>query len=399
MTEKQKVEVRLSEVRTELNELGSKAELSDEDRAKFEELKKEYSNLEVRSQALTISEEEPEKKETRETPEDLERRQLVERCDLGNIFSSVVEHRAAEGPEAELQKELGLADNQVPLCLLETRAVTPVPGAGEVGTSQSEILMPVFADTLAAFLGIPMPTVGVGDHGYPVLTNRPTVGGPHTDSTAVAESEGAFEVEVLQPSRIQASFFWRRSDAARFKGLREALKMALEEALGEKVDYEVFRGTEGLLTGSNLSANSQSAETTYAEYINQFAFGRVDGRYASSPAVIKTVMGNAGYSHAADTFRANESDRSALDRLMAITGGVRVSAHVAAASGNKQQAVSRIGDHGRAAVCPIWEGITLIPDEVTKAATGEIVLTAVMLNAFKIIRKADWRKQQIHVGS
>ena len=55
MTDKQKVEIRLSEVKKELNTLGSKPELTDEDRGKFEGLKTEYSDLELRFQALTLA--------------------------------------------------------------------------------------------------------------------------------------------------------------------------------------------------------------------------------------------------------------------------------------------------------------------------------------------------------
>ena len=86
MTEKQKVEVRLSEVKKGLNELGSKPELTDEDRAQFDKLKTEYGDLEVRYQALTISETEPEKKETKGTPEEKERAELESRCSVGKIF-------------------------------------------------------------------------------------------------------------------------------------------------------------------------------------------------------------------------------------------------------------------------------------------------------------------------
>ena len=38
------------------------------------------------------------------------------------------------------------------------------------------------------------------------------------------------------------------------------------------------------------------------------------------------------------------------------------------------------------AVMPIWRGITLIPDRVTKAASGEMVLTAVLLWSLKVVR-------------
>ena len=34
-------------------------------------------------------------------------------------------------------------------------------------------------------------------------------------------------------------------------------------------------------------------------------------------------------------------------------------------------------------VSPIWEGVTLIPDEITQAKKGEIVITAVLLHAVK----------------
>ena len=78
---------------------------------------------------------------------------------------------------------------------------------------------------------------------------------------------------------------------------------------------------------------------------------------------------------------------------MRILGGVKVSAHVPAVSGNKQNAVIRLGMR-RDMVAPIWANIALIPDEVTKAGAGQIVLTAVMLSAQKILRSAGFYKQE-----
>ena len=49
-------------------------------------------------------------------------------------------------------------------------------------------------------------------------------------------------------------------------------------------------------------------------------------------------------------------------------------------------------------VAPIWEGVTLIPDEVTQAKKGEIVITAVLLHAVKIIREEGFYKQQVQVA-
>ena len=70
---------------------------------------------------------------------------------------------------------------------------------------------------------------------------------------------------------------------------------------------------------------------------------------------------------------------------MELTGGVKVSAHVPGSVSNRQNVVIRRG-MSESAVAPVWEGITLIPDEVTKADNGQIKITAVMLFAMKVLR-------------
>ena len=72
---------------------------------------------------------------------------------------------------------------------------------------------------------------------------------------------------------------------------------------------------------------------------------------------------------------------------------MKVSAHVPAVASNKQNAVIRLGMR-RDMVAPIWEGVTLIPDEITLAGKGQIQVTAVMLHAIKILRTAGFYKQQ-----
>ena len=395
MTEKQKVEVRLSEVKKGLNELGNKPDLSDEDRTEFDGLKKEYGNLEVRYQALTISEGEPEKKETKGTPEAIERKELESRCSVGSIFTSVMEHRATEGAERELQTELGLTDNQIPLCLIEHRAITPAPT--NTGQMQSSIVPAVFPMGAAAFLGVDMPTVPVGDSVFPVLTNN-VPAADFAEAANVGETTGAFTAEVLTARRIQASFFYSREDRARFAGMDEALRMNLNDALSSGLDKYILTKTNlGLLAfGTDPTAGTEEDFASYREAI----FGQVDGRYAMTAMDVCTLVGGDTYAHMALEYRGNNADDSALDSLNRVSGGVRVSAHVAAkTNANVQEAVVARGKQYRHAVAPIWEGVSLIPDEVTKAATGEIVLTAVMLMNFKIIREAGYKRFSFKVGS
>ena len=50
-------------------------------------------------------------------------------------------------------------------------------------------------------------------------------------------------------------------------------------------------------------------------------------------------------------------------------------------------------------VAPIWEGVEILPDEITLAATGQIKITAIMLHAVKVLRQDGFYKQQIQVPS
>ena len=45
--------------------------------------------------------------------------------------------------------------------------------------------------------------------------------------------------------------------------------------------------------------NVSSTQTTYALYRSQFAYGRVDGRYASTTGDLRIVMGAGTYAHSA----------------------------------------------------------------------------------------------------
>lgn len=393
MTKKGKLTIEMSGKRQRLNELLALDELTAEQRAEMGTLSTRLQELEVELRAAIIEE------ETREvriqgTPEARELRELVARCNLGAIFQAALEHRAVDGPEREIQEHYNLQGNQFPVALLETRAVTPAPS--NVGQNQAPIIPGVFPMSCAAFLGVDMPRVGVGEAVYPVLTTSATAHTPAENAPA-AETTGAFTAEVLSPSRIQASFFYSREDRARFAGMDMALRMNLSDALADKLDQQIINGTNGLLNGTNLDNHNVNTETDFAGYRDTFAYGRVDGKYAGSVSDLRIVMGQGTYAHAATAYRSNNADDSALNILMSVTSGVKVSAHVPAVASSKQNNVIRLGMR-RDMVAPIWEGVTLIPDEVTKAGTGEIVITAVMLHAIKIVRKAGFYKQQVQVA-
>ena len=97
-------------------------------------------------------------------------------------------------------------------------------------------------------------------------------------------------------------------------------------------------------------------------------------------------------------YKSSESDISAVDRLMAVVGmdNLRVSAHVPDVVNKKQNGLIRLGGR-RDMVVPMWEGVSLIFDEITGQTKGEINITAVLLFAVKIVRPGGFWKQESQI--
>lgn len=404
MTDLQRLALRMSEIRTRLSELGGMDTLEDEQRAELDALRNEYGDLERRSQALTIAADDPDEPSETRSQSDPETRELAElerRADIGGIFDAAISGGQTNGAEAELQQHLGMAANQVPLALLhETRdagddlevrtaGVTPAPAAGSIGATQRPIIPAVFPMSVASFLRIPQPTVGVGEQVYTVVSTSAAPGTP-AEGVDQAHSTLAFAANTLSPKRIQASLFYSREDRARLMGMGEALRQNLSDALADKLDEVVV---DDLLTGNTLTSDDASAADSFNSYRERFAYDHVDGKRAGTVADMRIVVGTDTYASMASKFRGNSSDSDVLAVLRQETGGVRVTAHAPDTASNKQRGVVRIGAR-QDAVTPIWEGVSLIMDEVTQAKAGEIVLTAVMLYSHKVLRTAGFAKVQ-----
>ena len=392
MKDKKHLETRQDMIRSRLAELGGQ-DASDDGQMEIRSLSVEYGANADRLVALGIADDAP----TVTATVDRQRVELFQRASVGDLVYALVNGRSGtDGAMRELQADYGLGSNEIHVRqLTDDYAVTPAPG--NVGQEQQAIIPFVFPSGVAAFLGVDQPTVGVGDAVFPVLTSTLDVHTP-AENAAAAETTGAFSGDVLTPSRIQAAFSYSREDRARFAGMDSSLRENLSMGLSDGLDKAIVAGTNGLLTGTNLPNHNVTAATTFDLYISQFAYGRVDGRYASMTGDLRAVMGNSVYADAGQTYRNASVDRTALDRLMELTGGLRVSAHVPAVDANKRQNnIIRRGMQ-RDMVAPIWENIALLPDEITKAANGQIVLTAIMLHAVKILRQDGFYKQMVQTA-
>ena len=383
MTPVQTIQLRMSELRQKINDM-PEIRVDDADKlAERDKLTAELKAQEVELRAAIEADDDT-------TPETREWADVSSRFDLGEMFTNVMEHRTSAGTIGEVQKERGLAPNDIPTeMLMEQRAVTPAPG--DVGQTQTEITGFIFPQSVAAFMGIQSPIVPVGDTAFPVLTSDPAAGVP-AENASQSETTGAFAADVFTPKRIQASFFWSREDAARMAGMGDALREALQGGLADKLDKEILQGSEGLLTDTKLTAHPATSASTYANYVAELLYARVDGRYAFDLSDIRVVMGSDTFGNAATKLPA-DGEQNALARIRNDSGGVRVSANVPAQASNKQNALVRLGNR-RDMVAPVWGNVTLIPDEITLAGKGQIQLTAVMLHAVKILRVGGFYKQE-----
>ena len=155
-------------------------------------------------------------------PAERELRALCGRANVGEIMTAVMERRSVDGATLEAQQAYGLGRTKCPSKCSDSkqRAVTPSPD--HVATEEADVLPPVFSTGVGAFLSVDRPAVPMGDAVYPVLTSRPSVGGPHSDSTDVGETTGGFTADLLGARADPSELHLPRVDALRFPAMDPA---------------------------------------------------------------------------------------------------------------------------------------------------------------------------------
>ena len=388
--------IRISEIRQKLNELSGKDELTEAETEEMRRLSAEYPKTEERHRASLISEsvEEAEAMDREDGDgEDRERSELRSRSRLAKYVSAALDGLPVQGAEAEFSASVG-CPGAVPLELFEVRrsntgdperrAITPAPATTDEGLAA--IVPAIFDRSAASWLGIEMPTVPVGDAGYPVLSTSLT-GGVVAKSAEADEGAAGFTVTMAQPRRISGAFKFTYEDSARLSGMESALRQNIGSVLSDALDAQAINGSgsgDGTVNGllnilTDPTAPAANAET-FARYISAAA-SHVDGLFAVDLGGVRQLVGVQTYGHMAASFRANEDATTSEAWLMQRTGGVRTSRRIAAPASNIQQAIVRranpMGD--RVAVMPTWDGLQLIRDPYTGARKGEVSLTALML--------------------
>ena len=391
--------LKLSELREKLNDLNVIADPSDAQKTEERDLlvtqkttEGEYRGaLTAESDAVTHPRDVALDTETRK------RLELRSQARVGDFVAAFVEGRSLDGASAEYRAAHGMTGYELPLDLfepsaahVETRAVTPAPTDTPVQASPTQPY--VYSMGAASFLGVDLVTVGSGVHMFPALTTATAVAAK-AKGVAADETAAAFTAAPLTPRRVTGSFRIQLEDVAVFPQIEDALRRDLPRSLAHRVNVQVVNGGGASpqlksLRSQITAAEAETTAETFQSYLTKSA-SYVDGRFAGTLAEVRQVVGIATYANASGLY--SPRDLSAADALSQRSAGFRAvtTDFVPAKSGMVQTGIVRRGAHPMSAAAALWSGIRLIRDEVTAAAKGEIVVTALQLIGDVVLIQSD----------
>ena len=373
--------------------------LDTETRAELDGIEKSTPDLERQIRAATAAVETEDRSAvidaaTGDKSEDGKRVELRAACSVGRYLLGAKGNQS--GPEAELQQELGLAANQIPLEVFarpETRAegelekrVTPAPGT--VGINLDVLRPAVFAASIVTRLMVEMPMVESGTYATGTITTSVTA-----DAVAkgadVPETDGAFTVATTTPHRVGASLNLAAEDLAAVgqQNFEALLRQHISLVLSAELDDQLLNGdgaNDDLLgvfnrIGTTSLTTPGSAVADFDDYIAAFVAG-IDGLWATESSQVGIVAGVDTYKIAAAAFRdiaAADLGDTAFDAYArANFGGFWTNSRMPAAASNIQSGIltrrgqSMMPDPMRVAVCPHW-GYLSVDDIFTGARRAE----------------------------
>ena len=401
MTEIQKLEVRKSELRTEINTLlFQEGTLTDDQNETLTQKRAELEDVENRWRVAVETDPDPEERERETQDRDLSAEQLeFARLEdgvklagflLGNPDGESLEYRQETGVGSAIPW-VGLLDGPERI-QLRADAYSEAPASGTAVNVQA-IIDRVTAQLHARRLGVQFPMVPRGTASWQHVSAGVT---PASAAKGAAVNATAWTLtpKTATPKRVQVRVGWRREDAAMVAMFEEALRREARNALQEAIDQMAINsygtGTD-LINGliPNLTAGTDLTDTTVGTLLQ--AMGSViDGKYASDLKMVRIALGPETYRQLISVLTQIGLPQLAADLSSLISdvgSSVFTSAHVPDAVSMVQDSVTWCGrmDH-TAAVSPVWEdGLTSIMDEYTGAAKGEIYSDLLVLTNFVLI--------------
>ena len=404
--------IRASEIKSEINKLDP----GEETLEKRRELLSQLDTIEQEFRGAVATEEEAEAGTPDAnglTAEEREFRTLETKAELRQAFRAVMSGSPLTGAEAELQEHRGLSGASIPWDLIaprpaprtEDRAVSPAPSDSHL--QQHPILGRVFARSATMTLGVAMPMVATGEQNFPVITTTDTAVILAKDAAEGEEEDATITAHAISPHRLQRSYLYRREDQAVLAGLEEALRADLSMAVSDLLDAQVLAG---IGTGANFAGflstaarggianrGDTPARVTFALAAAEAARG-IDGKYAGGLSECAVVVGDDTARDLSSKFQNNDSE-AALAYMSRTTMKTMASSNIPDVDATFQEGIlARVGAAGMNSVCPIWDSMFVIRDEITKRKEGQLGLTVGMLAGFDILRSDAYTRLKFKVA-
>ena len=421
MTTKQKIALRLSVVRSRLNEIaGLEGEaFTPEVREEAAQLETEYGDLEIRHRSAIISEGTEEQEAIGlfadgQDSDGAELRQLLGRVTLADYLQPALAGVGITGAAAELAAALGVETMgkgggvAVPWRILEERAFTTTTN-NDGPEFQRSILQRLFGAGVMDTLGVRLDTVPVGRTEFPLLSGGTAPDQAKEDTGTPTAAAATFSFANLKPKRLTGQYELTHEEIASVPDIEQALRRDLADAVKSKMSDIIINGPvptgsapqniEGFI--SELTAVNDTTEADAARY-GQLHSEAVDGIHAETEQQVSSVIGVSTYQHAAGKYIAG-SGESGTELLMRRSGGCMASTYIPAKDSMLQNAILHgSGANGRAmrgdSVAAMWPTLEIVRDIYTKASQG-IILTWITLWDAKVAFRADaYKLVGIHIG-
>ena len=210
------------------------------------------------------------------------------------------------------------------------------------------------------------------------------------------------------PVRLTSSYTYSSESLTKIVGFEDALQSDIRAVMMDKYDSLALNGqaasgtdspkVDGIISKLTDPADPGSV-ASFSDYLAAYD-DRVDGKYAMNENEVRLLVNANTYKHALG-LAAGTQGRAGLLRDRLPRERFRVSANMPATASNIATAIAYAygaRSLARGFIMPIWRGIELIQDRITKAKAGQRVLTAVMHVGFAMVDNAAYTRLEFKTG-
>lgn len=439
MTNRQSIEIEMSEIREWLNEFSASVQRGDT----FTDEEKETRETELTTKTNRLKELEPalraaisaEEAATERIDrgefdqETMELRELADRANLGEYMRGALVGRGEpSGAELELNQALKIQSSgqgiDIPMFMFAPPGEAPNPDGGDpirmradVATSLAMVknqvhmgsyLRRVFRDKACMHLGVTMESAMIGERNHTVITSG-TQGGTVRRGEGLDAQGVQMSVINMDPHRITARVIWETIDVARLPQLEAQIRHDTSMVFATAMEEEIWNGdSDNQLTTDGIKAGIPAAQTqaldephtATAQQIRTAIAGTLDGLYATSPMGVPIVVDQNYYNR---WLNLGDADINQLTLETLKMQGFSVIGSLYVNEGNSAKPVkgqdfavaSKPNGRQYAYVIAVWPTMNAIIDHYTRAKEGQVILTLNGMWDQAMVRAANFRKFQV----